>query len=194
MRITVGARLARCSATVSHTFLVSSGEPELASAVSSQALAQLAFRLGKSCRELPHLRDSTKSGAPSGRARTPFWIQAPPVQNCSAITAYVHTSYIGKVLRAEVDRSRQVLAGTCDHGHVSTNRGEYSPHRVLLPSRFGDVSSLGGVRRSSHSRVSAGLRRAPALGSHADRRTCKGSSGPWLERTAACRLALRGAH
>ena len=63
--------------------------------------------------------------------------------------------FAGRVLRAEVD---MVTAGTCDYGRVSTNSEQFSPHRVLLPSRFVDVSSLDGARRSSHSRVSAGLR------------------------------------
>ena len=110
--------------------------------------------LGKSCRELPHSRDSIKNGAESGRARKPSWTPAPPVQTCSMITVYTPT------LSGQGDARRglPVTTGTCDHPRVPTNSEQYSPHRVLLPSRFVDVSSLDGIRRSSHSRVSAGLR------------------------------------
>ena len=66
----------------------------------------------------------------------------------------VRPHFVGKVLRAEVDRSRRYS----DHGRVSTNSEEDSPHRVLLPSRFVGVNSLDGVRRSSHLRAPAGLR------------------------------------
>ena len=85
---------------------------------------------------------------------------------------------------------RPISTSPCNHGRLSPNREEYSPHRVLLPSGLCDVFGLEGSRRSGRPRMSSRLRCVPSPGSHANRRPRTGGNGSRLERTSARRLAL----
>ena len=121
---------------------------------------------------------------PEGHATTPgFWHRA-----CRIAPRSRRTSSLRR--ESATRRGRSITSGTCDHGSLSADSEEHTPHRVLLPSGFVDVSGLDGVRRSSPPRLSAGLRRVPATNGRPDRRLCKGGHEPRLERATARRLAM----